>query len=226
MKRWILALLFLLGSSVALGADLSGTWLTKGLDSSGAVKTVTLLLAVEGANVSGTLEGVQDVMSVSGRLTGESGEGTVINSSGRAYFKFVAAGDALKLTLANLDADGKPLLAASVLFVLKRPEGPKAAVSFQVAGFAAPPAVPPADPLLGAWIATGLRLELSGASGIYAGTISLGRDKALVSATGSRSSLKGSFKLGKVLYSFTARLEAGKLVLVLDGKKHVLAKTK
>ena len=50
------------------------------------------------------------------------------------------------------------------------------------------------------------------------------QDKASLTVTGSASSLKGSFKLGKVLHSFTARLEGGKLLLVLDGKKHVLVK--
>ena len=56
MKRWLFVLLWLIGSSGALGADLSGTWLMKGLDSSGAIKTVTLLLSIDGTNVSGTLE--------------------------------------------------------------------------------------------------------------------------------------------------------------------------
>lgn len=216
--KWLFALLWLLGSSVALGADLSGTWLAKGLDSSGAVKTVTLLLTVDGANLSGTLEGVQDVMNLTGTLSGDSAEGTLTNSSGTAFFKFALVADTLNLTLANLDADGKPLLPTGVLFSLKRPEGPKAAVSFQVAGFA------PADPLPGVWIASGLRLELSGKDGRYKGTILIGKDKATLTATGSPSSLKGSFKLGKVVKSFTARLEGGKLVLTLDGKKYVLAR--
>ncbi len=218
MKRWLLALLWMLGSSVALGADLSGTWQAKGLDSSGAVKTVTLLLTVDGEAVTGTLEGVQDVMNLTGTIAGDSGEGTVTNPSGTAHFKFVAAGEALNLTLSNLDADGKPRSETGVLFALKRPEGPKAAVSFQVAGFA------PADPLPGAWIASALRLELSGKEGRYKGTILIGKDKAVVTATGSPSSLKGTFKLGKLVKSFTARLEGGKLVLTLDGKKYVLAR--
>ena len=221
MKRWLFVLLWLIGSSVALGADLSGTWLLKGMDSSGAVKTVTLTLTVDGAKVSGTLEGVQDVMSLTGTLTGDSGEGTVTNSSGKAHFKFVVAGEALNLTLANLDADGKPLPETGVLFALKRPEGSKVAVSFQVAGFDTPAA---ADLLRGAWIASALRLELSGRDGKYTGTILIGKHKAAVTATGSPSSLKGSFKLGKVVKYFTARLEGGKLVLVLDGKKYVLAR--
>ena len=219
--KWLFALLWLLGSSVALGADLSGTWLAKGLDASGAVKTVALALTIDGAAVTGTLEGVQGVMSLTGTLTGNSGEGTVTNSSGKAYFKFIAAGEALNLTLANLDADSKPMPGTGVLFALKRPEEPKAAVSFQVAGFDTPPA---ADPLRGAWIASGLRLELSGNAGKYTGAILIGKDKAAVTATGLTSSLKGSFKLGKVVKYFTARLEGGKLVLVLDGKKYVLAK--
>ena len=222
MKRWLFVLLWLIGSSIALGADLSGTWLLKGIDASGAVKTVTLTLTVDGEIISGTLEGVQDVMSLIGTLTDDSGEGTVTNSSGTAFFKFVIAGDTLNLTLANLDADGKPLLATGVLFALKRPEGPKAAVSFQVAGFGAPPTAAPADPLLGTWIASGLRLELSGSSGKYTGTIYVGKDKAAVTVTGSASSLKGTFKLGKVIKNFTARLESGKLVLMLDGKKYML----
>jgi hypothetical protein len=225
MKRWLFALMWILGSSVALGADLSGTWLAKGLDSSGAVKTVTLLLTVDGATITGTLEGVQDVMNLTGTLMGDSGEGTVTNSSGTAYFKFIVATDTLNLTLANLDANGKPLLEAGVLFALKRPEGPKAAVSFQVAGFGTPPsAAAPTDPLLGAWITSGLRLELSGKDGKYTGIILIGKVKAPVTVTGSASSLKGSFKLGKIVKNFTARLEGGKLVLVLDGKKYVLAK--
>lgn len=218
--KWLFALLWLLGSNVALGADLSGTWLAKGLDASGAVKTVALALTIDGALVSGTLEGVQGVMSLTGTLTGNSGEGTVTNSSGKAYFKFVAAGEALNLTLANLDADSKPMPGTGVLFALKRPEAPKAAVSFQVAGFD----TPATDPLRGAWIASGLRLELSGKDGKYTGTILIGKDKAVVTATGSASSLKGTFKLGQVLKSFTARLEGGKLVLTLDGKKYVLAR--
>lgn len=221
MKRWLFALLWIVGSNVALGADLSGTWLAKGLDASGAVKTVALSLTIDGAAVTGTLEGVQDVMSLTGTLTGDAGEGTVTNSSGKAYFKFVVAGEALNLTLANLDADSKPMPGTGVLFALKRPEGPKAAVSFQVAGFDTPPA---ADPLRGAWIASGLRLELSGKDGKYTGTILIGKDKTAVTATGSASSLKGSFKLGKVIKSFTAMLEGGKLVLTLDGKKYVLAR--
>lgn len=223
MKCWLIALAWLIGSSVALGADLSGTWLAKGLDATGAVKTVKLLLAVDGAVVTGTLEGVQDVMSLSGTLTGDSGEGTVTNSSGKAFFKFVAATDSLNLTLANLDADGKPMLGTGVLFALKRPEGPKAAVSFQVAGFGTPP--PTFDSMvLGVWSTSGLRLELSGNNGKYTGTILIGKDRAAITATRSDSSLKGKFKLGKVLKSFTARLEGGKLVLTLDGKRYVLAR--
>lgn len=222
MKHWLVVLAWLIGSSVALGADFSGTWLIKGLDASGAVKTVTLLLTIDGANVTGTLEGVQGVMSLSGTLTGETAEGTITNSSGTAHFKFVVVTDTLNLTLANLDEDGKPMPATGVLLVLKRPEGTKVAVSFQVAGFDAPPT--PIDPLLGAWISTGLRLELSGKAGQYKGTIVIGKDKAAVTVTGSASSLKGSFKMGKVLKSFTARLEGGKLVVVLEGKKYVLAK--
>ena len=218
--KWLFALLWLLGFNVALGADLSGTWLAKGLDASGAVKTVALALTIDGALVTGTLEGVQGVMSLTGTLTGNSGEGTVTNSSGKAYFKFVAAGEALNLTLANLDADSKPMPGTGVLFALKRPEGPKAAVSFQVAGFD----TPTTDPLRGAWIAIGLRLELSGRDGKYTGTILIGKDKAAVTATGSPSSLKGTFKFGKVVKYFTARLEGGKLVLTMGGKKYVLAK--
>lgn len=224
MKRWLFVLLWLVGSSVALGADLAGIWLLKGVDASGAVKTVTLTLTVDGVKISGTLTGVQDVMNLSGTLTGNAGEGTVTNSSGKAFFTFVVVGDTLNLTLANLDASGKPLLATGVLFALKRPEGPKAAVSFQVAGFGTPPTPLPADPLLGIWIANGLRLELSGVIGKYVGTIITGKDKAAVTVTGSPSSLKGTFKLGKVVKNFTARLEGERLVLVLESKKYVLAR--
>ncbi len=217
--KCLFALLWMLGSSVALGADLSGTWLAKGLDASGAVKTVALALTIDGASVTGTLEGVQDVMNLSGTLSGDAAEGTLTNSSGTAFFKFALVTDTLNLTLANLDADGKPLLATGVLFSLKRPEGPKAAVSFQVAGFETPPTT---NSLRGVWIASGLRLELSGKDGKYTGTILIGNVKSAVTATGSPSSLKGSFKLGAVVKRFTARLEGGKLVLTLDGKKYVL----
>jgi hypothetical protein len=220
--KWFLPLLVFVLSSLAFtqATDLSGMWLAQGLD-----RTVTLQLEVTGEVVTGTLEGVQEVMTVTGKLRGNIAEGTVTNSLGSAYFKFDFTSEQLVMTLANFDAQGKPDTSSAAVFTLKRPEGPKVEVGFQVAGFAAPQS----DPLLGAWVLNSLRLELrtGAAKGKYTGRIFIGNQKANITASGSASSLKGSFKLGKVTKSFTSKLgRDDRLTLVLDGKTYVLSRVR
>jgi small nuclear ribonucleoprotein (snRNP)-like protein len=214
VKRLLALLgLLLLTSSFAGAADVSGTWLAKAVD-----RTVTLELDVDGAKVTGTLEGVQGTMQLSGTLTDDAAEGTVTNDQGSAYFKFVADDTQLRLTLANLDADGKPMLNGAAVFALKRPEAPKASVAFQIAGFA----TPPSDPLLGIWVLGNARLELKGKSGKYTGTLQLGGSRGAVSVAGSASGLKGTWTVGKAKKSITARMDGDRLVVTVDGKRYVL----
>jgi hypothetical protein len=218
VKRLLALLMFLLASSVqAQSIDVSGTWLAKAVD-----RTVTLELSVDGANVSGTLEGVEGVMQVAGTLKGSAAEGTVTNDNGSAYFKFVVGDAGLRLTLANFDALGKPMLNEAAVFDLKRPEGPKATVAFQIAGFN----TPPRDPMPGIWVIANLRLELKGASGKYTGALQLGSSKGAVSVTGKPENLRGTWTVGKTKKTFSARLEGEKLVLVVDNKRYVLSRVR
>jgi hypothetical protein len=217
MKRALALLVFLLCSSLSLAADASGTWLIKGVD-----RTVTLQLTVTDDVVTGTLEGVQETMTLEGKLIGSTAEGKVTNSLGVAYFKFDFTSEALALTLANFDGGGKPDQSSAVIFNLKRPEGPKAQVGFQIAGFAAPSS----DPLLGAWVTGTMRLELNGTSGKYSGRIIIGKSAFALTATGNASGLKGTFKQGKIVKTFTAKFANDQLTMTLDGKKYVLAKVR
>jgi hypothetical protein len=217
MKRTFALLVFLLCSSLSLAVDASGTWLIKGVD-----RTVTLQLTITGDAVTGTLEGVQEIMTLEGKLIGSTAEGTVTNSQGSAYFKFDFTTEALTLVLANLDAGGKPDKSSAVTFNLKRPEGPKVEVGFQIAGFAAPSS----DPLLGAWVSGTMRLELKNTNGKYSGRIILGKSAFALTATGNASSLKGTFKQGKTVKTFTAKFANDQLTMTLDGKKYVLAKVR
>jgi hypothetical protein len=219
VKRFLLLLVVLL-SSLVIAADVSGTWLVQSAD-----RTVTLKLEVNGNVVTGTLEGVQEVMTVQGTLNGDTAEGTVTNSLGSAYFKFNFTTEQLTLTLANFDANGKPDLSSGATFNLKRPEGPKAELSFQVAGFAAPSS----DPLLGAWVLKSLRLELKAdkTKGKYTGRIFVGNQRAAITASGNASSLKGSFVLGKVKKSFTAKLgKDDRVTFVMDAKTYLLSRVR
>ncbi len=210
----------LVGLVRAADVDVSGVWLAKGVD-----RTVTLTLIVDGDAVTGTLEGVQEVMTVTGTLNSNTAEGTVTNSLGSAYFKFDFTTDQLTMTLANLDAAGKPDAATAVKFQLKRPEGPKVELGFQVAGFAAPSS----DPLLGAWVLKTMRLEIRAAAtkGKYEGRVLIGQLRASMTAKGTSSNLNGSFKSGKVTKSFNAKLGSDdRLAFALDGKTYLLSRVR
>jgi hypothetical protein len=195
-----------------------GDWIAKAIN-----RTISLKIEITNGVLSGTLEGMGEPFTLSGRLVGTKAEGTATSQSGEAYFKIEVKGDVLTLTLANLNENNQPDLASGVTVQLDRDFGPKAQDAFQIAGFAAPPS----DPLLASWKNPSLFVTIKGAgTNKYTGSIEINKQKATISATGNHMNLKGSFKLGKVTKFFSAKLENEKLKFVLDGKTQVLSKVR
>jgi hypothetical protein len=219
-------LLLTLFSSLLLGLALAqpqfegvgGDWIAKAVN-----RTISLKIEVTNGVLTGTLEGMGETFMLNGRLNGTKAEGTATSQSGEAYFKLEVKGDVLTLTLANFNENNQPDLASGVTVQLDRDFGPKAQDAFQIAGFDAPPA----DPLLASWKNSSLLVTLKSAgTNKYTGTIELNKQKAVLTATGNATSLKGSFKLGKVTKYFSAKLETDKLRFVLDGRTQVLSKVR
>lgn len=195
-----------------------GDWVAKAVN-----RTITLKLEEANGVLTGTLEGMGETFTLNGKRNGTKAEGTATSPSGEAYFKLEVKGDILSLTLANFNEQNQPDLANGVSVQLDRDFGPKAQDAFQIAGFAAPPA----DPLIANWKNATMLITLKSAgSNKYTGSIEINKQKAALTGTGNANALKGSFKLGKILKYFSAKLEKDTLRFVLDGRTQVLLKVR
>jgi hypothetical protein len=218
LRLIITSSLLLLGLIHAQINNIQGEWVAKAIN-----RTINLKLQISTNNLTGTLEGMGETLTLNGQLTGSKATGTATGTSGEAYFALEVKGDTLTLTLANFDQNGKPDLNNAVTVQLERDFGPKAQDGFNVPGFAPPPE----DPLIATWRNANISLSLKSAgTNKYTGTIIITKQKAILSATGNHMNLKGSFKLGKQNKTFTAKLENDRLKFILDGKTQILGRAR
>ncbi len=210
--------LLFLGLVLAQPTGIAGEWVAKAVN-----RTISLKIEESSGLVTGTLDGMGETFKLAGRLTGFKAEGTATSASGEAYFSFEVKGDALSLTLANFDSQGKPDSSNAVTVGLERDFGPKAQAGFSVPGFAPPPE----DPLIATWRNANVVLTLkSNGANKYTGTIEISKQRVAVSATGNHQNLKGSFKLGKQTKAFSGKLESDRLKFILDGKTQILGRAR
>jgi hypothetical protein len=213
-------LMLLLVSSLAVAQGFTGVWIAKGSN-----RTVTLKIQSSNGQIGGTLEGMGETFTLSGKANGNRAEGTAKNPSGvLAYFKWSIESDVLNLTLANFDSSGKPDPSTAVKIALKRPEGPKAQAAFTVPGFAPPPD----DPVLGKWNFKSINLEFQAGKTGYNVTLQIGKQRSKFTAKGIPENLRGTYRLGGRNRVMTAKINTEKdlLVVTLDGKTYTLARVR
>lgn len=213
----------------AAGQSIVGTY-TSATGQGGAAATLVLQQDAQG-RVTGTLSGNGVSYAVSGEMRGQDVAGLLTGGVLRSYFEARLIGTQLRMVMADIGADGKPMLAGArtILFALRdaAPTAGSTASSGAATRAGAPagaasdnPLVAPGseDKWIGTFAGTDVTLTLKREGAGYTGTIRYGGEQYPAMARKIGRALIGAFQANGASYVLTIAASGdGRTVSVTTG---------